>query len=124
MNYNNIIIILAVLLVIIVAGGIFFVFNNNHSSNNSPANANNSVNSNISSESHVEQVNTEDAESQSNTNSNTHLVMGEDGYYYTCDDDGNILESVGPSKKYYPDDPSAVDHPEAESYYPYMQHQL
>jgi len=47
--------------------------------------------------------------------SNTHIVMGEDGYYARIDDNGNILENLGPSKKYYPNDPNAVDYPDAES---------
>ena len=30
------------------------------------------------------------------------------------DDNGNILENLGPSKKYHPNDPNAVDYPDAE----------
>ena len=117
MDYNKIIIILVALLLIVIVGGVFFV-----SSNNAPANnVNNTVVNNTSSNISVEQVNTEEVSSQS---SNTHLVIAQDGHYYICDDNGNILQNLGPSKKYYPNDPSAVDYPDAESYYPYMQNQL
>ena len=37
--------------------------------------------------------------------------MGEDGYYYTVDDNGNILENLGPSSKHYP---NGVYYPNAE----------
>lgn len=50
----------------------------------------------------------------SDTTPNTHVVMGEDGYYALVDDNGNILENLGPSKKHYPNDPNAVDYPNAE----------
>lgn len=46
--------------------------------------------------------------------SNTHIVIAEDGYYALVDDDGNILEDLGPSKKYYPDNPNSVYYPDAE----------
>lgn len=49
------------------------------------------------------------------TSSGTHVVMGEDGYYARVDDNGNILENLGPSRKYYPNNPNAVDYPNAES---------
>lgn len=121
MDYNKIILILVVLLVIILACGVFVIFNNNASTNN----VNNSLSNNTSSNISVEKVNTEEVSGQSSqSNSNTHLVIAEDGHYYRCDDNGKILEKLGPSKKYYPNDPSAVDYPEAESYYPYKQRQL
>ena len=47
----------------------------------------------------------------SSQSSSTHLIMGEDGYYYTVDDSGNILENLGPSSKYYP---NGVYYPDAE----------
>ncbi|WP_407432489.1 hypothetical protein [Methanobrevibacter sp.] len=115
MKYNNIIIILVVLLAIVVIAGAYFVFNNN----NSPAdNLKNSVNNTTSSNVSADRINTEEVQSQSSS-SNTHVVMGADGHYLTCDDNGNILEDLGPSKKYYPNDPSAVDYPDAESYSKY-----
>ena len=43
--------------------------------------------------------------------SSTHVIMGEDGYYYRVDDNGNILENLGPSSKYYP---NGVYYPDAE----------
>ena len=52
--------------------------------------------------------------SSTDSDSNTHVVMGEDGYYALIDDNGNILEDLGPSKKYHPNDPNAVDYPDAE----------
>ena len=48
------------------------------------------------------------------SSSNTHVVIGEDGYYAIIDDNGNFLQNLGPSKKYYPNDPNAVDYPNAE----------
>lgn len=51
---------------------------------------------------------------QNSQTSSTHTVMGEDGYYFVVDDDGNILENLGPSKKYYPNNPNSVDYPDAE----------
>ena len=125
MDYNKIIIVLVFLLVVVIAGGVFFIFNNNASSNNSTINSTNNISipaSNNSSNISVEHVNTEDAARQST--SNTHLVMGQDGYYYIMDDNGNILENLGPSKKHYPNNPAAVDYPDAESAYPYMQRKL
>ena len=50
----------------------------------------------------------------SSTAPSTHVVMGEDGYYALVDDNGNILQNLGPSKQYYPDNPNAVDYPDAE----------
>lgn len=50
----------------------------------------------------------------SSTSSSTHVVMGEDGYYALLDDNGNFIENLGPSKKHYPNDPNAVDYPDAE----------
>ena len=47
----------------------------------------------------------------------THVVMGEDGYYALLDEDGNPLENLGPSKKFYPDNPNAVDYPDAGFWY-------
>ena len=109
MNYNKLIIALVVVLVIIVlAGGVFVL-----SSNNTPAkHVNNTTANNTSSNVNVEKINTEEVTHQSA--SNTHIIMGEDGHYYVCDDNGNILQNLGPSKKYYPNDPSAVDYPDAE----------
>ena len=52
--------------------------------------------------------------SSTDSDSTTHVVMGEDGYYALIDDNGNILEDLGPSKKYHPNDPNAVDYPDAE----------
>jgi hypothetical protein len=52
--------------------------------------------------------------SSSGSGSGTHTIMGEDGYYYVIDDNGNFLENLGPSKKYYPDNPNSVDYPDAE----------
>ena len=50
--------------------------------------------------------------SESSTqSSSSHLIMGEDGYYYTVDDNGNILENLGPSSKHYP---NGVYYPNAE----------
>lgn len=45
------------------------------------------------------------------SSSSTHVIMGEDGYYYRVDDNGNILENLGPSSKYYP---NGVYYPDAE----------
>lgn len=115
MKYNNIIIILVLLLLIVVIAGVWFVFNNN----NVPAdNVNNTINNTTSSSVSADKINTEEVQSQS-SRGNTHVVMGEDGHYLTCDDNGNILEDLGPSKKYYPNDPSAVDYPDAEPHSKY-----
>lgn len=119
MDYNKIIIILIMIFVIILVCGVFIIFNNNDAPTN---NVNNSISNNTSSNINVEKINTEEVSGQSN--SNTHLVIAEDGHYYVCDDNGKILEKLGPSKKYYPNDPSAVEYPDAESYYPYKQRQL
>ena len=113
MDYNKIIIILVVVLLIVLASGLFFIFNNQGSADNvNNKTANNTSSSNISSNVTVEKVNTEEVSGKSS--SNTHLIMGEDGYYFICDDNGNILENLGPSKKHYPNNPSAVDYPDAE----------
>jgi hypothetical protein len=54
-------------------------------------------------------------QSSSESGAGTHTIMGEDGYYYVIDDNGNFLENLGPSKKYYPNNPNSVDYPNAES---------
>ncbi len=116
MDYNKIIIVLAIILVIVAAGGLLFVLNSG--SNNAPA-VNNST-TNASQNISVEQVNTEEvasSDSSGSSRSSTHVIIGEDGCYYRVDDSGNILESLGPSKKYYPNgyggkDP--VSYPNAE----------
>ena len=119
MDYNKIIIILVVALIIVLASGIFFIFNNNVPADNvNNTTGNNTSSSNVSSNIAVEKVNTEEVSGQSS--SNTHLIMGEDGYYFICDDNGNILENLGPSKKHYPNNPSAVDYPDAEPAYNYI----
>jgi len=59
-------------------------------------------------------------ESSSQSQSTTHILMGKDGYYARIDDNGNILEDLGPSKKYHPDDPNAVDYPDAEPMWKYI----
>lgn len=53
----------------------------------------------------------------SSTTSNTQVVMGEDGYYALIDGNGNFIKNLGPSKKYYPNDPNAVDYPNAGHWY-------
>ncbi|ALT69053.1 hypothetical protein [Methanobrevibacter millerae] len=116
MDYNKIIIVLAIILLIVAAGGLLFVLNSG--SNNAPA-VNNST-ANASQNISVEQVNTEEvasSDSSGSSRSSTHVIIGEDGCYYRVDDSGNILESLGPSKKYYPNgyggkDP--VSYPNAE----------
>ena len=116
MDYNKISIVLAIILVIVAAGGLLFVLNSG--SNNAPA-VNNST-TNASQNISVEQVNTEEvasSDSSGSSRSSTHVIIGEDGCYYRVDDSGNILESLGPSKKYYPNgyggkDP--VSYPNAE----------
>lgn len=119
MDYNKIIIILVVALIIVLASGIFFIYNNNVPADNvNNTTGNNTSSSNVSSNISVEKVNTEEFSGQSS--SNTHLIMGEDGYYFICDDNGNILENLGPSKKHYPNNPSAVDYPDAEPAYNYI----
>ena len=113
MDYDKIIIILVVVLLIVLASGIFFIFDNNAPADNvNNTTGNNTSLNNTSSNITVEKVNSEEVSGQSS--SNTHLIMGEDGYYFICDDNGNILENLGPSKKHYPNDPSAVDYPDAE----------
>ena len=113
MDYNKIIIILVVVLIIVLASGIFFIFSNNVPADKvNNTTGNNTSSNNVSSNVTVEKVNTEEVSGKSS--SNTHLIMGEDGYYFICDDNGNILENLGPSKKHYPNNPSAVDYPDAE----------
>lgn len=56
----------------------------------------------------------------SSTTTNTHTVMGEDGYYYTVDENGNFLESLGPSQKHYPNNPNSVNYPDAEPAWNYV----
>ena len=53
----------------------------------------------------------------SSTTSNTQVVMGEDGYYALIDGNGNFIKNLGPSKKYYPNVPNAVDYPNAGHWY-------
>jgi hypothetical protein len=116
MDYNKIIIALVILLAIVAAGGLLFAFNSG--SNNAPAVNNNTTNTSQSVS--VEQVNSEEvasSDSSGSSGSSTHVIIGEDGCYYRVDDSGNILESLGPSKKYYPNgyggkDP--VSYPNAE----------
>ena len=43
--------------------------------------------------------------------------MGEDGYYALIDGNGNFIKNLGPSKKYYPNVPNAVDYPNAGHWY-------
>lgn len=62
--------------------------------------------------------------SSTDSDSTTHVVMGEDGYYALIDDNGNILEDLGPSKKYHPNDPNAVDYPDAEPMWNYIDKSL
>lgn len=116
MDYNKIIVVLVIILALVVAGGFLFVFNSG--SNNAPA-VNNTT-TNTSQSVSVEQVNTEEvssSDSSGSSGSSTHIVLGEDGYYFRVDDSGNILETLGPSKKYYPngyDGKSPVSYPNAE----------
>lgn len=58
--------------------------------------------------------------STQSSGSSTHTVLGEDGYYYVVDDNGNILQTLGQSSKYYPNNPNSVYYPNAESSYKYM----
>lgn len=60
-------------------------------------------------------VEAEPVSSSSGQSSGTHTIMGEDGYYYKVDDNGNILENLGPSQQYYPNNPNSVNYPNAES---------
>ena len=53
----------------------------------------------------------------SSTTSNTQVVIGEDGYYALIDGNGNFIKNLGPSKKYYPNVPNAVDYPNAGHWY-------
>ena len=65
----------------------------------------------------VEATSSEQSSSQSSTQSSgggSHTIMGEDGYYYKVDDSGNILETLGQSSKYYPNNPNSVSYPNAE----------
>ncbi|WP_394350257.1 hypothetical protein, partial [uncultured Methanobrevibacter sp.] len=54
------------------------------------------------------------AQSSQSGGSSTHTIIGEDGYYYTVDDNGNFLENLGPSKQYRPNEPNSVYYPDAE----------
>ncbi len=54
---------------------------------------------------------TVDQSSSAPSSSSTHVIIGEDGYYYRVDDNGNILEHLGPSSQYYP---NGVYYPDAE----------
>ena len=54
------------------------------------------------------------------SSSGNHVVIGEDGYYALMDENNNIIKNLGPSKKYYPNDPNAVDYPEAEPMWNYI----
>ena len=64
----------------------------------------------------VESQTTSSSSSQSSSqSSNTHTIMGEDGYYYVVDDNGNHIQTLGPSQKYYPNNPNSVNYPNAES---------
>ena len=54
------------------------------------------------------------SQSSQSSGSSTHTIIGEDGYYYTVDDNGNILETLGQSRKYYPNNPNSVNYPNAE----------
>lgn len=54
------------------------------------------------------------SQSSQSSGSSTHTIIGEDGYYYTVDDNGNILETLGQSSKYYPNNPNSVSYPNAE----------
>lgn len=117
MNLNKIIIILVAILAIIACGLIFTM-----NSNETPAvNATANVSQNVT----VEKISTEDASSQQSSGSSggRHKIMGEDGYYYIVDDNGNILESLGPSKKHYPNGDrgqSSVEYSDAEPAYKYI----
>lgn len=114
MDFNKIIIILVIILAIVVVGGLYFT--STHNTNSTPPVNNTTGNASVNVT--VEQVNTEEVKSSdSRSGGNTHTVIGEDGCYYLVDDSGNILQSLGPSKKYYPNgyggkDP--VQYPNAE----------
>ena len=54
------------------------------------------------------------SQSSQSSGSSTHTIMGEDGYYYNVDDNGNIIETLGQSSKYYPNNPNSVNYPNAE----------
>lgn len=58
--------------------------------------------------------------STQSSGSSTHTVMGEDGYYYVVDDNGNFLQNLGPSQKYYPNKPNSVNYPNAEPAWNYV----
>ena len=62
----------------------------------------------------VAEAKVSETSSQSSGGSSTHTIMGEDGYYYVVDDNGNILQNLGPSSKYYPNNPNSVNYPNAE----------
>ena len=63
----------------------------------------------------VEAKTTSEDTQQSSSVSSTHTVMGEDGMYYEVDDSGKIIETLGYSQKYYPNNPNSVNYPDAES---------
>lgn len=116
MNYNNMIIALVVILAVVIVAGAALMFNASK-----PAMDNVAPNNTSSSSVDVEQVTTEDVKSQSG--GSTHIVMGEDGYYFVVDDNGKILQNLGPSKKYYPNGDNgqpSVDYPDAEPYSRYL----
>lgn len=54
------------------------------------------------------------SQTSQSSGSSTHTIMGEDGYYYTVDDNGNILGTLGPSERYYPNNPNSVNYPNSE----------
>lgn len=118
MDLNKIIIILIAVLAIIACGLIFTMNGHEAPAANSTAN----VSQNVT----VEKISAEDEspqQSSSSSSSGTHKIMGEDGYYYIVDDNGNILESLGPSKKHYPNGDrgqSSVEYSDAEPAYKYM----
>lgn len=118
MDLNKIIIILVAVLAIIACGLIFAMNGHESPAANSTAN----VSQNVT----VEKISAEDEspqQSSGSSSSSTHKIMGEDGYYYIVDDNGNILESLGPSKKHYPNGDrgqSSVEYSDAEPAYKYM----
>lgn len=118
MDLNKIIIILIAVLAIISCGVIFTM--NGHEA--PVANSTENVSQNVT----VEKISAEDEspqQSSGSSSSGTHKIMGEDGYYYIVDDNGNILESLGPSKKHYPNGDrgqSSVEYSDAEPAYKYI----
>ena len=126
MNDNKLILILiAIIIALVLVVGVVLITNDGNSSKNENMIVNNTTNP--SSDEVVEQISTDEqvAQISADEKSATHTIMGEDGYYYTVDDDGNILETLGPSQKYYPNgDPttgqSSVYYPNAEPAYKYI----